>query len=108
VIAPTLSPASVPSWPAVYRDAVRIVKLGTGMQIGPDFLLWRLRTGKVVGVLKLDPHGGFMVHVDPHHRRKGIASRLLDEALRHWPLDVAGERYTPDGAAWISAWRAQR
>jgi len=43
--------------------------------------------------------------VDPRHRRRGIASRLLVAALERWPLDIDHERYTPAGAAFINAWR---
>ena len=72
-----------------------------------DCLVWRNRAGRAVGVLSLDRNGkrlGFIVLVDPGYRLRGIATKLLTEALRRWPeLDIHNERYTQAGAAWISA-----
>lgn len=99
---------SIPAWPSCYRDAVDIAgRLGPpGIQSGLGFVAWRGQRGHIHGILTLDQHMGFLVHVDPDHRRRGIATRLLDEALRRWDLDLAGERYTPAGAAWIATYHA--
>ena len=105
MITPSLRPDSIISWATQYRDSAPLAEPGVGLQVGTRWLLWRARTGRVVGCLTLDAVRGFTVMVDPRHRRRGIASRLLVAALERWPLDIDHERYTPAGAAFINAWR---
>jgi len=96
-IVATLSPQSVPAWASV-------VGAFSG---GLDCVYWANRTGCIVGILQIDRGGrrlGFNVVVHPRYRRRGIATKLLVEALIRWPaLDIRHERYTPASAAWISS-----
>lgn len=104
MIVPSIRADSIPSWLTRYRECATWLSPGIGPQIVGDCILWRSKQGRLVGILSRDLHNGFLVHVAPSHRRQGIASRLLDEALNHWPLAIAEERYTEAGAAWINSW----
>jgi len=80
-----------------------------------DCLLWRDEDGKLRGVfnyfqLPIHPErrGNFNVLVQVAWRRRGIATALLDEASRRWKLDFDQQKYTPDGAAFVMAWRNQK
>jgi len=72
-----------------------------------DCLLYRTADGELVGILNhfgfdLPPYekkGNFTVLVSIHHLRKGIATQLLQEACRRWPIDFTKQQYTPAGAA---------
>jgi GNAT superfamily N-acetyltransferase len=39
-----------------------------------------------------------LVTVDPSHRRRGIATELMQEAVKRWPIDFEKQGYTEDGA----------
>lgn len=96
----TLSPASLPSWSWLRRQYHSAG--APGLSATSSAVLWRNRQGRIVGVLVRDGMG-FIVRVDRRYRRQGIATRLLREALNRWPLDLRSERYTADGAAWVTA-----
>ncbi len=72
-----------------------------------DCLLWRSEAGELVGILNHYPFatpegqqpGSVNIWVKPGWRRRGIATRLGDEAFRRWDFDAAVQSYTPDGAA---------
>jgi GNAT superfamily N-acetyltransferase len=77
-----------------------------------DCLLWRNEAGEVVGILNHYPFrtpegqepGTFNVWVKPGWQRRGIASRLGDEALRRWHIDVGKQTYTTEGVALATHW----
>lgn len=101
----SLSPSSVPGWAALRRE---FGDAGApGLTIGDSHIAYRTRMGRLVGILVVDDHG-FVVRVNHGYRRRGIASRLLVEALCRWPLDLVGERYTTAGAAWVNAYFGRR
>ena len=93
------------SWPACLR---RFDKEPTEAS---SFVFYLNRNGRVVGILETEivkGRRGFLIHVAPRYRRRGIASQLLLDALKRWPdLDLAGERYTITGAAWINSFRKE-
>ena len=80
-----------------------------------DCLLWRNEAGELVGILNHYPFrtpegqepGTFNIWVRPGWQRRGIATRLADEALRRWPVDLTRQAYTAEGAAATTRW-AQR
>lgn len=99
---PTVSPDALPRW-SWLRGQYPEVGI-PGLSAGEDHVLWRNGSGRVVGVLEIRLRRRFMVVVDPRYRRRGVATRLLREALGRWPeIDLKRERYTPNGAAWIQA-----
>ena len=77
-----------------------------------DCLLWRNEAGEVVGILNHYPFrtpegqepGTFNCWVKPGGQRRGIATRLADEALRRWPVDLTKQAYTAEGAVATSKW----
>lgn len=89
---------------------------GIGYLEGPDGIgcvLYRDKHGKLRGILNyysqpLPPYeraGNINIFVDPRFTRRGIATRLLDEALRRWPkIDLGAQRYTMSGARFIAAY----
>lgn len=99
---PTVSPDALPRWSWLQRQYPEVGL--PGLSAGEDHVLWRNGSGRVVGVLELRLRRRFLVVVDPRYRRRGVATRLLREALERWPeIDVKRERYTEAGAAWITA-----
>jgi GNAT superfamily N-acetyltransferase len=80
-----------------------------------DCLLWRNEAGELVGILNHYPFrtpegqepGTFNVWVKPGWQRRGIASRLGDEAFRRWDIDIALQKYTPAGVALAEHWLAR-
>lgn len=42
--------------------------------------------------------GNFTVIVAPGHRRRGVGTRLLREALKRWNIDFEQQKYTEAGA----------
>jgi GNAT superfamily N-acetyltransferase len=77
-----------------------------------DCLLWRNEAGEVVGIFNHYPFrtpegqepGTFNVWVKPGWQRRGIATRLADEALRRWPMDLTKQTYTAVGAVATERW----
>lgn len=73
-----------------------------------DCLLYR-EGGAVVGILNHYPtdlpperKGNFTVMIREDHKGRGIASRLLLEALMTWDdIDLADQTYTTDGHAFM-------
>jgi len=45
--------------------------------------------------------GNFNVIVDPKRQRRGIAMKLLREAVKRWTLDFEKQNYTAEGAKLI-------
>lgn len=72
-----------------------------------DNLLYRDEAGEVVGILNYYPRafipwereGNVNVFVHPGHRREGIATALVTEALRRWDIDPTAQRFTRAGRA---------
>ena len=93
------------SWPACLR------RFDKEPAEASSFVFYLNRLGRVVGILETEVfkgRRGFTVHVAPRYRRRGIATKLLHEALARWPdLDLTGERYTIAGAAWIDSFRKE-
>jgi GNAT superfamily N-acetyltransferase len=81
-----------------------------------DCLLWRNEAGEVVGILNHYPFrtpegqepGSFNIWVKPGWQRRGIATRLANEALRRWTVDLTRQTYTPEGAAATMRWLARQ
>jgi GNAT superfamily N-acetyltransferase len=81
-----------------------------------DCLLWRNEAGELVGIFNHYPFrtpegqepGTFNVWVKPGWQRRGIASRLANEALRRWTIDLARQKYTAEGAAATTRWAAKQ
>lgn len=78
---------------------------------GAHCLLWRDDRGILRGILNyysraFPPHeeaGGCNVWVDPGHKGQGIATALVEEAMRLWDIDLSKQRFTPQGAAFAKA-----
>jgi GNAT superfamily N-acetyltransferase len=65
-----------------------------------EILEYRDRDGWLRGVVSWE---GESVHhlfimVDPECRRQGIATKLMREAVKRWPIDFQKQSYTRDGA----------
>ena len=81
-----------------------------------DCLLWRNEAQEVVGILNHYPFrtpegqapGTFNIWVKPGWQRRGIATRLADEARRRWDIDLGLQTYTPEGAAATAHWVARQ
>jgi hypothetical protein len=77
-------------------------------------LLWRDATGRLRGILNHYPidmppwerAGNLTVLVQPGWRRRRIATTLVDQARRRWPIDLAAQTYTDDGRKFITAYLA--
>lgn len=99
----SLSPGSVPRWAYLAaRYALDPSRPGVSLA-NRCTLVYRSRSGQPLGSLQRQGDAGFLVVVDPRRRRRGIASKLLREALHRWPLDLGRERYTTAGAAFVNA-----
>lgn len=76
-----------------------------------DCLLYRDAGGAVVGVFNyfsvdIPPYeqkGNFNILVASDWRRNGIATALLNEAVKRWNISFVQQRCTPDGAAFLTA-----
>ncbi|WP_370943969.1 GNAT family N-acetyltransferase [Amycolatopsis sp. cg5] len=85
-----------------------------------DCLLFRDVDGVLVGILNHYPQdmaprvkaGEVLIQVREDRRRRGIATKLLQEALSRWSLDFERQNYTPSGVefteAFIRAEQARR
>jgi GNAT superfamily N-acetyltransferase len=80
-----------------------------------DCLLYRDKSGKVRGILNhfpvrmgLEQAGNVAVFIDPSFRRKGIATKLLDEANRRWSINLLQQKFTPLGGAFIKSYITKR
>lgn len=99
-----------------------MVSLATGEEVfdvppelaGPDVsvidcLLHRDAHGRLNGILNhydgknpLEHLHAVNVWVRPDHRRRGLATLLIEEAMTRWPgVTLDNQRYTPDGVRWL-------
>jgi GNAT superfamily N-acetyltransferase len=77
-----------------------------------DCLLYRNEAGELVGILNHYPFrtpegqepGTFNVWVKPGWQRRGIGTRLGDEAKKRWLIDVGLQTYTPAGVRLAHRW----
>ena len=81
-----------------------------------DCLLFRDDSGKVIGILNyypfalVDPddprivekRGNINIFIDPKHKNKGIATKLVDEAVSRYNVDLRRQRYSEEGANFIN------
>lgn len=88
-----------------------------GFDRGPenpvDCLLFRNDNGVLVGILNYYPQGdttglieqagNFNVWVAPDAQRHGVATALLRNARLRWTINLAQQRWSPQGLAWIKA-----
>lgn len=99
--------------PGITHGTVRLraADVGTAGDVELDTLTLRDKHGILRGILvhhraAIDTIGGvhladaheIQVTVDPRFRRKGIATRLLREALSRWPIQLFAQHCTADGA----------
>ena len=106
-------PTMFTSWPGIIRKSDRLAEPGIrsvthtlkfAAEDGkPDAfsieaLEYRDRDGLLRGVVIWEPRGALSIVVDPACRRQGIATKLMQEAVRHWPIDFEVQSYTSDGA----------
>lgn len=113
MIPASLSAQAMPSWPWTRGRYPITGAPGLSAHAKNTLLLYRGRTGRLLGVLHICPARargglpGFSIQVSPAYRRKGVATKLLTRALELCPrLDLAGERYTTAGAAFVNAFLA--
>lgn len=113
-------PAQASQYPPIGHHGIRYFKgelrdgeFGGGAYV--DCLLFRDEDGVLTGILNHYPQdmppyaaaGEVVIQVRPDQRRKGIATRLLREALTRWPIDLRGQQSTPDGYAFVERFLAQ-
>ena len=81
-----------------------------------DCLLFRDDSGKLIGILNhypfalVDPddprivekRGNINIFIDPKHKNKGIATKLVDEAVSRYSVDLRRQRYSDEGANFIN------
>ena len=74
-----------------------------------DCLLWRNEAGELIGILNHYPFrtaegqepGSINIWVHPEWQRRGVATRLIEEADRRWQLDFNAQSLTPAGVRWL-------
>ena len=78
-----------------------------------DCLLYRNEGGAVVGILNhygfdsvWEKTGNVNVFVRRNCQRQGIATALIMEADRRWPINLDQQHFTPEGAAFAERLRA--
>lgn len=77
-----------------------------------DCLLFRGPDGKLQGVLNYyavdmppwEKAGNMNMWVRPDKRRRGIGTRLLDEARRRWPFNLAQQRFSESGVHFMESY----
>jgi GNAT superfamily N-acetyltransferase len=77
-----------------------------------DCLLYRNEAGELVGIFNHYPFrtpegqepGTVNVWVKPGWQGRGIATRLGEEAVRRWRIDIGRQTYTPAGVAYVESW----
>lgn len=81
-----------------------------------DCLLYRDDSGKLIGILNhypfalVDPddprikekRGNFNIFIDPKHKGKGVGTKLVDEAVSRYNVDLRRQRYSEEGANFIN------
>lgn len=77
-----------------------------------DCLLWRDNNGVLRGILYhysfdtgFEPAGSVNLLVDDSYRKKGIATALLDEAVKRFKVNLKKQVYTRDGYAFITRYK---
>lgn len=75
-----------------------------------DCLLWRDENGELLGILNhypmdmtLEKKGNFNLFVDPKAKRQGIATALVNEAIKRYKVNLRQQRYSEEGAQFINA-----
>lgn len=109
------------SWADVARDYPRrstkpgVVEFTPGTDLEIHSLLWYDDHGKLRGIFNYYPKGTpaelpgeFNITVQPEWRRRGIATELLDEAFKRWPINLDRQVWTNEGAAFITAYEEDR
>jgi GNAT superfamily N-acetyltransferase len=114
--ATTTGPSLFTSWPGIVRKSDRIAEPGirpathtfklTDEYGNPDTYSietfeYRDQDGLLRGVVIWEPGGALSITVDPDYRRQGIATELMQEAVRRWPIDFEGQSYSSDGAEFV-------
>lgn len=69
--------------------------------------------GTLLGTLFGEPEflecaGNINIFIDPDHKRKGIATELLEEAEVRWHIDFQQQRYTDEGVEFITRYLEKR
>ena len=96
------------SWPGILRKSDRLAEPGIRLvthtilnAFSIEVLEYRDPDGLLRGVAIWEPRGSLSITVDPDFRRQGIATKLMQEAVKHWPIVFESQSYTPDGANFI-------
>lgn len=112
IFTPTLEPAPDPLWNSLASSYPATGEPGTALR---DYTILHYdRTGSLRGILSYYPAGirkksgcvwtelvtpgTFCVIVDPQHRRHGVGTSLLLEAIARWDIELDKQVYTPAGA----------
>lgn len=123
-------PVTIPQMPEVFEwdtqaSQYREIKpRGPGItyfrpvfDMGPvDCLLMYNADLALVGILNYFPEnlppyeraGNFTMFTRPDRRRRGVATALMDEARRRWLINFDQQDYSPEGAAFATAYVNRR
>lgn len=71
---------------------------------GPNRRLWGVLNHYPQDFPPWEKAGNVNVYVDPGRRRRGVASALLDEAMRRWHLSADRQQYSDAGARFAEAY----
>jgi GNAT superfamily N-acetyltransferase len=101
-------PTLFTSWPGILRKSDRVAEPGirfvrhtTLNAFSIEVLEYRDREGLLRGTAIWEPRGCLSITVDPAFQRQGIATKLIEEAVKRWPIDFVKQGYTEDGAAFV-------
>lgn len=69
--------------------------------------------GTVLGSLFGEPEfieraGNVNIFIHPEHKREGIATALVDEAISRWTIDFQQQQYTDEGVEFIARYLEKR
>jgi ribosomal protein S18 acetylase RimI-like enzyme len=107
-------------WEHVAKDYPRrgrpgVVEFAPSVDIVILCLLWYDDHGKLRGIFnyypdgtKVDRAGDCNVIVHPQWRRRGIATELMDEAYKRWPINLDQQTFTSEGLAFVTAYEEDR
>jgi GNAT superfamily N-acetyltransferase len=68
-----------------------------------EVIEYRDERGLLHGVVTFEEGRRLFLMVDPDCQRQGIPTKLMQEAVKRWPIDFEKQRYTEDGAKFFSA-----